>query len=176
MWVFVTSAGGGSETQITYALLNNSALEIATEIQRVVFDKTGTLTQGKMSVVDVQPSSEVNLSPEELLALAAAVEQFSEHPIAKAILAANQQPFLPANEFQTLRGLRVSAQVGDPIRQRVLVGSRHFLQVMDNAQITTQALENAARGETVVWLGGGEILAGYITLRYEPHPSAGPLI
>ena len=62
---------------------------------------------------------------------------------------------LPAIEFQALRGLGVSAQIGEPLRQRVLVGSRKFLQVMDNTPLANQALKNATRGETVVWLGWG---------------------
>jgi Cu+-exporting ATPase len=47
---------------------------------------------------------------------------------------------------------------------------------MDNTPLAIQALENAARGETVVWLGWGEILAGYIALRDQPYPSARSLI
>ncbi len=83
---------------------------------------------------------------------------------------------LPAIEFQALRGLGVSAQIGEPLRQRVLVGSRKFLQVMDNTPLANQALKNATRGETVVWLGWGDTLAGYIALRDQPHSSARPLI
>jgi Cu+-exporting ATPase len=155
---------------------NPTALETAANIQWVVFDKTGTLTQGKMSVVHVQPSPETGLSPEELLALAAAVEQFSEHPIAKAITATNQQPLLPASDFKILRGLGVSALLSEPIWQRVLIGSRTFLQVIDNTQLTTIALENAARGDTVVWAGWGETLAGFIALRDQPKPYVRQLV
>jgi Cu+-exporting ATPase len=155
---------------------NPAALETAAGVERMVFDKTGTLTQGKMSVVAAQPAIDVDISPEQLLALAAAVEQFSEHPIAKAILAANQQPLIPVSEFNRLRGLGISAIPADALQQRVLVGSRKFLQVEENTPLANQASENTARGETVVWIGQGETLAGYIALRDQPHPSAQALI
>jgi heavy metal translocating P-type ATPase len=155
---------------------NPAALEIAANIQRVVFDKTGTVTQGKMGVVDVRPSPEAGFSPEKMLALAAAVEQFSEHPIAKAIIAANQLPVAQASGFQILRGLGVSAFPANFLQQRVLIGSRTFLQVTDNTQLANLALENAARGETVVWVGWGETIAGYISLRDQTKPFIRQLI
>jgi P-type E1-E2 ATPase len=155
---------------------NPAALETAAKIQRVVFDKTGTLTQGKMGVVDVQPSLEAGFSPEKMLTLAAAVEQFSEHPIAKAIINTNQRPVPQASEFQVLRGLGVSAFLANSLQQRVLIGSRTFLKVTDGTQLANLAFENAARGETVVWVGWGEILAGFISLRDQPKPFVRQLI
>jgi Cu2+-exporting ATPase len=155
---------------------NPAALEIAAKIRRVVFDKTGTVTLGKMSVINVRPSPEASLSPEKLLAMAAAVEQFSEHPIAKAIMAANQRSLPQASEFQLLRGLGVSALITDTLQQRVLVGSRNFLHVGVGTQMANLALENAARGETVVWVGWGEKLGGYIALGDQPKPFVQQLI
>jgi P-type E1-E2 ATPase len=149
---------------------------VAAKIHRVVFDKTGTLTHGKMSVSHVQSSPEMGLSPEKLLTLAAAVEQFSEHPIAKAITAANHFPLPEACEFKILRGLGASAFIVNDVQQRVFVGSRNFMQVPEGTSIADLAHENAARGETVVWIWRGETLAGFITLRDQAHPLAGPLI
>ena len=57
-----------------------AALETAASIRRMVFDKTGTLTRGRMAVVATEAAPEAGLSSDELLRMAAAVEQFSEHP------------------------------------------------------------------------------------------------
>jgi len=166
----------GDITKKGILVRNPAALEIAAAIKGVVFDKTGTLTEGKMSVVAAHSSPEMDLSPEELISLAAAVEQFSEHPIAKAILAANQMSLLPSSEFKILRGMGASAYLGSDFQQRVLVGSRNFLQVMDDHPLVKQTLENTTRGETVVWVGWDESLAGYIALRDQPKPMAHQLI
>src|SRR5699024_4477205 len=65
------------------------ALEAMREVDAVLFDKTGTLTKGSPAVTDVEPVSEY--TQDEVLALAAAAETPSEHPLAKAIVSAAQQ-------------------------------------------------------------------------------------
>jgi P-type E1-E2 ATPase len=57
-----------------------------------------------------------------------------------------------------------------------LVGSRNFLQVLNITQLASLALDHTARGETVIWIGQAETLAGYIALCDSPHPSARLLI
>jgi Cu+-exporting ATPase len=56
--------------------------------------------------------------------------------------------------------------------QRVMVGSPRFLDVPDDSPLAVQAQSHADRGETVIWVGWGEEVAGFITLRDEPNPSA----
>src|SRR5207247_1066674 len=62
---------------------NAAAIEAAARVQVVVMDKTGTLTRGEPEVTQVHADG---LSQEDLLALAAAVERYSEHPLAEAIV------------------------------------------------------------------------------------------
>jgi heavy metal translocating P-type ATPase len=103
---------------------NAEALERAETVDTVVFDKTGTLTEGKPKVVAVVPASHEN----EVLRLAASAEQFSEHPLARAIIeAARAQGITPANatEFENVAGKGVRAML-DAVP--LLVGSPRLLK------------------------------------------------
>jgi heavy metal translocating P-type ATPase len=151
---------------------NPVALETAATIQRIVFDKTGTLTRGHLSVVDTVVAPEVEMAGEDLLCLAAAVEQYSEHPVARAIVNACPNSPSRSEEFKVLRGLGASARVEGKIQSRVMVGSSRFLTVDGHSPLAIQAQDPAKRGETVVWVGWEDTVAGFITLRDEPNPTA----
>lgn len=88
------------------------ALERMRTIDVVLFDKTGTLTKGEPALTDV--AAVPALSTDELLALAAAVESDSEHPVARAIIAAaskTETPALAATAFQSMTGRGVQATI-----------------------------------------------------------------
>ena len=92
---------------------NRMALERMRTIDVVLFDKTGTLTKGEPSLTGAVASDGVTTA--ELLALAAAVESDSEHPVARAIVAAANKsggPPMTASDFQSLTGRGVQARVG----------------------------------------------------------------
>ncbi len=99
----IVGTGRGAKLGILYK--NATALEQAHKIDTVVFDKTGTLTVGKPSVTDIFPQS---VSEEELLKLAASVEQFSEHPLGQAIAQKwGEKELYPVENFQSVTGLGV---------------------------------------------------------------------
>ena len=87
---------------------NAEALENLHNVDTVVLDKTGTLTTGKPAVTDVLPAS---VGEAELLTIAAALEQPSEHPFAKAILAKVRGKLPAVSDFQTIPGRGVSGIV-----------------------------------------------------------------
>ncbi len=92
---------------------NRMALERMRTIDVVLFDKTGTLTKGEPGVTGVVATD--GITTNELLALAAAVESDSEHPVARAIIAAAKKTGMPAvtaSNFQSLTGRGVQASVG----------------------------------------------------------------
>jgi heavy metal translocating P-type ATPase len=149
---------------------NPVALELGARVQRVVLDKTGTLTRGRMAVVATVVDPAAATTAADLLCQAAAVEQFSEHPIARAIVAACPSLLPEAGQFQALRGLGASAQVVD---QRVMVGSARFLGPDGHSPLTARAEPHALRGETVIWVGWEGIVAGFVALRDESNPTAG---
>ncbi len=101
-------------------------LEQAARIQVVAFDKTGTLTSGRPGVVEIMP--EGDLTEDALLALAAAGESRSEHPLADAVLRSAKERGLPypmAQEFQAMAGLGGRAVVEG---REILIGSPRLLE------------------------------------------------
>ena len=101
-------------------------LEKAARVQTIAFDKTGTLTQGKPSVVDLW-CAQGEMCPNELLALTAALEARSEHPLAKAVVdhARGQGLELPeASGFAAQLGRGVSGTVRG---HRIVVGSAQWV-------------------------------------------------
>ena len=105
--------GTGRGARMGVLFKNAAALENLHHVKTVVLDKTGTLTTGKPVVTDLLPGS---VNKEQLLSIAAALEERSEHPFAKAILEkAKAVAHRQASDFETLPGLGVSAVV-DGIR------------------------------------------------------------
>ncbi|MBY0271726.1 MAG: copper-translocating P-type ATPase, partial [Burkholderiales bacterium] len=149
--------GEGARAGILFR--NAEAIERMRDIDTVVVDKTGTLTMGKPALTDFAAAG---MPENEALALMAAVEQLSEHPIAHAVVEGAKARGLalqPATGFDAVNGLGVQAVIDG---RKTLVGSRDFLK---RKGIDTQAWEAQAetlRGEakTVVFLGVDGAAAG----------------
>lgn len=149
------------------------AMETSASIQRIAFDKTGTLTRGQLAVIAAVPASRSGIDAECLLRLAASVEQFSEHPLARAVVKANQAPLLPAGEFVSLRGVGASARLNiDAKEWRVSVGSTRLIDPDLEQDMLKIADQRAAMGETVVWVIQDGSVAGLIALRDQINASA----
>lgn len=114
--------GTGRAATMGVLIKSADALETACRIERVLLDKTGTVTMGRPAVTDFLP---VGMQREEALRLAAAVEQLSEHPVARAVVESYDQPIPPAENFVSLTGRGVSAQVEG---KSVLLGSRRLME------------------------------------------------
>lgn len=159
--VIAISTGIGARAGLL--VRDRRGLEEARLLQVVVFDKTGTLTLGQHRVVAQQ--STATLDDAEALRLAAAVEQDSEHPVARALLtsAAERGLTLPrAADFATLPGRGVRASV----EGRVLaVGGPNLLRelgVILPAEVEAFTANAAASGHGVVYLvDGREAIAGF---------------
>jgi heavy metal translocating P-type ATPase len=143
---------------------NGAALENAGQTTLVALDKTGTVTLGRLEV-----SGSGGLSRGELLRVAASVEQYSEHPLAAAIVAASAAPD-PARDFAPAAGLGASALLGNGTR--VVVGRLEMMPEQPARQIADQASAHAADGETVVWVGRGAEVLGFLALRDTIDPAA----
>ncbi len=171
----------GRTTQAGILIRNLVSLETAAHINRLVFDKTGTLTYGRMVVTTIAANPDSGLNKDEVLQFAASVEQFSEHPIAQAIMAAfkasaGDRRLLEAGGFQSLRGLGVSAQVENGKRETVFVGSERFFDQPVDSPFYQQAENHKQRAETVVWIGSQGCAMGFISLSDEYNPTAGPAV
>jgi Cu+-exporting ATPase len=142
--------GVGRGAHMGVLIKNAGALERMEKVDTVVVDKTGTLTEGKPSVTAVVPSG--TLSPDDLLRLAAAVEQASEHPLARAIVDAVRDrglDVLTVDDFDAPAGKGV---IGIVARRRVAIGTTTFLQSLDIAPdaLTAKADELRRGGATAV--------------------------
>ena len=128
---------------------NATALEASARIDTVVMDKTGTLTKGEPEVTDVVVDA---MSESELLALAAAVERESEHPLAAAVVRHAREhdaPVLAASDFLNVPGHGAGATVDG---HRVLVGNRKLMadEGIDLGPLAAVRDELAATGRTAV--------------------------
>jgi Cu+-exporting ATPase len=172
-----TSIMAGTGVAARYGILikDAEALETAHAVTVVAFDKTGTLTEGKPAVVAVET---VTHSSHEVLALARAVQQYSDHPLARAVEAqADRQGVVlqAASAAQALPGRGVRADVGGIT---VYLGNRRLMQEIGLATGALEALaqqhENA--GRTVSWLAtgaeGAATLAGLLAFGDTVKPSA----
>jgi Cu2+-exporting ATPase len=118
-----------------------------------VFDKTGTLTLGEHRVVALRSTS--GLSENDALRLAAAVEQDSEHPLARAVAATARERGLPVssgNEFQAIPGYGVEATVEG---RRLAVGGPNLLErlgVGTGPDLEPFAAGAAEQGQSVIYL------------------------
>ena len=127
-----------------------AALEQLGQVRQVAFDKTGTLTEGKPQVVAVKTFAGVD--EHTALRLAAALEQGSSHPLARAILdKAADGPLPEVSGFRTLRGLGVS---GEAEGHRLLLGNQALLneQHINTAEVESEMTAQASRGATPVLL------------------------
>lgn len=152
----------GLATAARYGALikGGAALEQLGRVQQVAFDKTGTLTVGKPQVTSVVATAE--LDENSMLALAAAVEQGSTHPLAQAIVREAQQRQLPlptADNQRTLAGSGIEANVNG---QRILICAAGKFPA-DAHQMQIEELEKA--GNTVVLVTREETLLGILALR-----------
>ena len=147
-------------------------LEAAGSLRALAFDKTGTLTVGRPRVVTVEPFD--GRAPDDLLALAAAVERYSEHPLGAAIVAAARERGLPSNghvatAVAATTGRGISATIDG---RAVRIGARELLaNDLDPAvEQRLAALEEA--GQTAVLVEEDGVLAGVIGLADEVRPEA----
>ena len=144
---------------------NRMALERMRAIDVVLFDKTGTLTTGEPELKDVAAVSGVDL--DALLALAAAVESDSEHPVARAIMRAARNrnlPLSPATDFTSLTGRGVQAVVAG---RAVHVGGPALLRELgldEPADLAASTGIWMGRGAAVLHVIEGDRILGAVSL------------
>lgn len=155
--------GTGQGARAGILVRNAEALERAERITVLAIDKTGTLTVGQPQVTDIVPlaASEV-----EALGLAAALEQGSEHPLARAVLARNGTVNLQkVVNFSALPGRGISGQVAD---RQLRLGSPEWLGVAANQHV----LDLQRAGKTVVVLADGDHLLALLAIADALRPTS----
>ncbi|MFT7724313.1 MAG: heavy metal translocating P-type ATPase [Roseateles sp.] len=173
-------AGTGVAARHGILIKDAEALEVAHAVQVVAFDKTGTLTEGRPALAAAEPAPGV--AREEVLALAAALQAGSSHPLALAVLAAAQAAgvaVVPAEDAGALPGRGVAGRVGG---RALLLGSTRLLQELrvEAGALAAQAQRLQDEGRTVSWLmeregpgdGGAARLIGLLAFGDTVRPAA----
>jgi Cu+-exporting ATPase len=166
----LVGTGRGAENGIL--IRNAGALELAARITVVALDKTGTVTLGKPAVHAVIPAN--GFPEDELLAVAAAVERLSEHPLGKAIVCEAQRRGLAiplATELRTVAGQGVRSRCND---LPVAIGNEHLLadEGVDCQPAAEAVLACRNRGETALLVALGGRLMGLIVVADPIAPHA----
>jgi Cu+-exporting ATPase len=162
--------GTGDAAEQGIVLRTGEAFQTFGQIRRIAFDKTGTLTEGVFTVRELEAVGD----HEELLALAAATEAPSEHPLGAAIVAAARERGLQitaGTEFEALSGHGVRALVDGAA---VLVGRPSFIaeRTRGLGALDDRAVELEEAGRTVVAVAKDGQLLGLIALGDQIRPDA----
>ena len=184
----MVATGRGAEFGV---LIKSAAtLELLHRVDTVVLDKTGTLTVGRPAVTDVIPvgpavgvraaggaaaeASGEMTAADEILALAAAAEQASEHPLGEAVVARAKERGLalpPIREFSTVAGQGIEAMTTDG---RVLLGNRTLMDArgIDVDVLAPGVQRLAAEGKTVIYVAFAGQVLGVIAVADVLKPEA----
>ena len=154
----------GKAAEFGALIRNGDALQQAGRLQTVVLDKTGTVTEGRPTVTEIIPAGQ--WQDDEILQLAASLEQASEHPLAQSILQAAQQRELQltaGSDFEAIAGQGVRARVDN---RQLLLGNRALMQAqqVDIQQLEDRVDELNVRAQTVIYLAVDGELAGVISV------------
>lgn len=151
---------------------NREAFERAREIRFVALDKTGTLTEGRFAVRAVYAEE---FSEEEVLSLAAALEAFSEHPLAQAIVEAAEGRGLPRPEVRDFQAVPGKGVEGTLEGKRYRVGRPEWAEELGlrvSEALKRGLREAEGRGESAVALMDEERVLAYFALADRIRPSA----
>ncbi|PYK11402.1 MAG: copper-transporting ATPase [Verrucomicrobia bacterium] len=157
--------GVGRGAQEGILIKNAEAMEVIEKVDTLVVDKTGTLTEGKQRLTTIIAFD--SLDEKQLLAMAAAVEQQSEHPLGAAIVLGAQQRHVALakiTDFQSRTGGGVSARVDG---KNVFVGKLEFLKsqnVTNLEKLESKAADLQAQGQTAIFVAVEKRAAGVLVV------------
>lgn len=159
--------GTARSAKMGVLIKNGEVLEEVSDINTVVFDKTGTITIGNPVVTDIVGDKN------KVLAVAASLEEKSEHPLATAIVNKAKKEKIsiqPSNNFQAVEGKGVKADYNGKI---AVVGSNKLLEDLKISQeIIQKVTELQGQAKTVVYVGLNDKIIGLIAIQDMPKPSS----
>ena len=158
----MVGTGKGAENGIL--IKSGQALEAAYQLDAVVLDKTGSITAGRPSLTDLEVFGD--LPRAELLRLVASGEQHSEHPLARALLAAAEEEGVilsPVSDFQSISGRGLRARVEE---RTILIGNEALMAdyQVDASQAQQRLRALSHQGKTVMLLAVDGCLAGLLAV------------
>lgn len=160
----------GNATKHGFLVREGDALERLAGVSKITFDKTGTLTYGTPKVIAVKTVSDYSES--ELYTFAAAVEQFSEHPLGKAIVHCyhqSEKASLPVVEhFEMTPGIGVSAVING---KKIKAGNLKLMEEI-SAKAIPEVEDYLSEGSTVIYMTVDGKAAGYLVLSDTLRPES----
>lgn len=166
------TAATGTLTRLGVLVTRGHALETLAKASHFVFDKTGTLTQGRMSVLKI--TALAGLPEAECLALASALEQSSEHPVARALKEEARRikapARLPAEHVHNVLGSGIEGVMGG---RRLRLGTPRFVQALHGKPFPIKPDES---GVTLVALGDDCGWLGWFAISDRVRPEARELV
>ncbi|MFQ6017095.1 MAG: HAD-IC family P-type ATPase, partial [Kiloniellaceae bacterium] len=164
--------GGGMAAERGILIRSGEAFQVLKDITHVVLDKTGTITEGKPRLIAVEPVD--GCARADVLRLAAGAEAASEHPLARAIVAAAEEEGLDVPEsrdFQAVPGQGVEARVSG---RRVVVGTARFLasQGIEVGAAAHVLANHEAQAHTAVLIAIDGAVAGALAIADTVKPDA----
>jgi len=166
--------GTGRAAELGVLFRRSEALQSLRDVDMIAFDKTGTLTEGRPVLTDLVVAE--GFAEPEVLALMAAVEHYSEHPIATAIVAAATERGLPiaeAEQFASSAGHGISGVVRG---RQVLVGNAGQLPEIDQTAFADQLAALASQGKTPILVGVDGKLAAVAAVADRARPTSKAVI
>ncbi|MDK2980489.1 MAG: P-type Cu+ transporter [Chloroflexota bacterium] len=159
----------GRATREGLIVRNQSAFETSSGITEVVFDKTGTLTLGELAVDKLEIGANAGESSQAILKMAASIEQFSEHAIAAAVIAAYEGERFKPQDFKIKKGFGAQGRIKG---RTVKIGSQRYFENPPADELLARSKKSAAKSQTIIWVGWDETPQAFITLSDQPNPSA----
>ncbi len=156
--------GVGRGAQEGVLIKNAEVLETMMKVDTIVVDKTGTLTEGKPRLTECVPVESID--QQTLLALAAALEQSSEHPLARAVVVAAEERKLTLSKTDHFESITGGGVIGTVAGRNVLVGKAELLKQrgIDPGALEDEAEQLRHQGRTVIFVGIDERLAGILAV------------
>jgi Cu+-exporting ATPase len=165
----MVASGSGAHMGVLFR--DASAIEALRDVDTLLVDKTGTLTEGKPSLRAVQATE--GFGANRVLALAAALEKSSEHPLAHAIVAAAEAQELSVPRMDDFRNLTGRGITGRIEGQHVAIGNARLLQeagVESDGELAAQADAMRGEGATVMFVAVAERVAGLVAVADRVKP------
>lgn len=167
----------GNAAKHSFLVREGDALERLSKVLKITFDKTGTLTYGTPKVVAAKSLSD-NYTEQDIYSLAAAAEQFSEHPLGKAIVNCYKQhtdtPISNATDFEMQLGRGVCAVVDG---KRILAGNIDMISENKIACKTNPEIQGFLNsGSTVTYIAAENEVVGYLILSDTIRKESGAML
>lgn len=155
--------GTGKGAQLGILIKSAENLELLSKADSIVLDKTGTITKGKPQVTDIYP---INRSENELLSLAASIENASQHPLAKAIVQYIKEKNLSFTTVESFEMIQGQGLIGYHENHQIVSGNKRLMETnqIDLSQVEDISQQLASVGKTPLYYAMDGQLIGMVVV------------